>query len=196
LNPGDTYHLAFTTAAYTDALSTDIATYNNFVQMEASLNPTLTGTDEGVTYTAIVSTINVDAFDNAPVSAPVYLVNGIDLVANSSLDLWDGTISHPIDLDQYGGLQGTQSNRWTGTSQDGTASSGLAVGGNLHADTTIGRLDRTTFHWIDTGAWPNTTLLPLYAISSVIIVTPIPPALWLFGTGLLGLIGIARRKKA
>jgi hypothetical protein len=25
---------------------------------------------------------------------------------------------------------------------------------------------------------------------------PIPPALWLFGSGLLGLIGIARRKKA
>lgn len=27
-------------------------------------------------------------------------------------------------------------------------------------------------------------------------VVPIPPALWLFGSGLLGLIGIARRKKA
>ena len=25
---------------------------------------------------------------------------------------------------------------------------------------------------------------------------PIPPAVWLFGTGLLGLIGVARRKKA
>jgi hypothetical protein len=25
---------------------------------------------------------------------------------------------------------------------------------------------------------------------------PIPPALWLFGSGLLGLVGIARRKKA
>jgi len=25
---------------------------------------------------------------------------------------------------------------------------------------------------------------------------PIPPAVWLFGSGLLGLVGIARRKKA
>jgi hypothetical protein len=25
---------------------------------------------------------------------------------------------------------------------------------------------------------------------------PVPPALWLFGSGLLGLVGIARRKKA
>jgi len=27
-------------------------------------------------------------------------------------------------------------------------------------------------------------------------VIPIPPAVWLFGSGLLGLVGIARRKKA
>jgi hypothetical protein len=31
---------------------------------------------------------------------------------------------------------------------------------------------------------------------SVVIATPIPPALYLFGSGLLGLIGIAKRKKA
>ena len=30
---------------------------------------------------------------------------------------------------------------------------------------------------------------------SVAIATPLPPALWLFGSGLLGLIGIAKRKK-
>jgi hypothetical protein len=29
-----------------------------------------------------------------------------------------------------------------------------------------------------------------------VIPTPIPPAVWLFGTGLLGLAGVARRKKA
>lgn len=31
-----------------------------------------------------------------------------------------------------------------------------------------------------------------YSISAI----PLPPALWLFGSGLLGLVGIARRKKA
>jgi hypothetical protein len=31
---------------------------------------------------------------------------------------------------------------------------------------------------------------------SVVIATPIPPALWLFGSGLLGLIGVARKKAA
>ena len=30
---------------------------------------------------------------------------------------------------------------------------------------------------------------------SVVSAVPVPPALWLFGSGLLGLIGIARRKK-
>ena len=34
------------------------------------------------------------------------------------------------------------------------------------------------------------------AISSAAPVIPIPAAVWLFGSGLLGLIGIARRKKA
>jgi hypothetical protein len=42
---------------------------------------------------------------------------------------------------------------------------------------------------LDLGSGNSLTVLSISAV-------PLPPAIWLFGTGLLGLIGIARRKKA
>ena len=42
----------------------------------------------------------------------------------------------------------------------------------------------------------HTDLFPAGEIRGQVQVVPIPAALWLFGTGLLGLIGISRRKKA
>lgn len=42
-----------------------------------------------------------------------------------------------------------------------------------------------------TGTWPDREML-VYAVPMAS--TPVPPALWLFGSGLLGLAGIARRK--
>lgn len=36
----------------------------------------------------------------------------------------------------------------------------------------------------------------VWAKFNIVTAVPIPPAIWLFGSGLLGLIGIARRKKA
>lgn len=40
-----------------------------------------------------------------------------------------------------------------------------------------------------------TTFLPLFSVTEVTAV-PVPAAVWLFGSGLLGLVGVARRKKA
>ena len=42
----------------------------------------------------------------------------------------------------------------------------------------------------DMEAWTATT-----AFTSSAVLVPVPPAVWLFGSGLLGLVGIARRKK-
>ena len=36
----------------------------------------------------------------------------------------------------------------------------------------------------------------IWAKFNIVSAVPIPPALWLFGTGMLGLVGVARRKKA
>ena len=38
--------------------------------------------------------------------------------------------------------------------------------------------------------------LGMYGNDPVVSAVPVPAAVWLFGSGLIGLIGIARRKKA
>src|SRR5687768_14537876 len=96
LNPGDMYHLAFVTRDERDATSSDITVYNAFVQVQAALNPTLTGTDMGVLWNAIGSTASVNARDNAPVAAAVYLLDGTK-IADDFGDIWDGSIDSVLD---------------------------------------------------------------------------------------------------
>ena len=42
----------------------------------------------------------------------------------------------------------------------------------------------------------NSTNITLGRIDTIVSTVPVPGAIWLFGSGLLGLVGIARRKKA
>ncbi len=100
LSPGDTYHLVFVTEGYTNATSSDIDYYNAFVQSEAARNPSLTGTEMGVTWRVIASTSAIDARDNAHVEAPVYLLNGTK-VADDHADFWDGFLDAPVIVDQF-----------------------------------------------------------------------------------------------
>lgn len=195
VNPGDTYQLVFVTEGTTNALSTNIADYNSFVQTQAALNPTLTGTDIGVTYTAIGSTSTIDANVNAVVSGPVYLVDGSALVATNFSDFWDGTLNQAISKDQHGSTVNNVA--WTGSEADGTAAIGQELG-LATGSTFFGSSSATDATWIHNAAFGNkSTLIPMYALSSVITApVPVPAAVWLFGSGLLGLVGIARRKKA
>ena len=48
--------------------------------------------------------------------------------------------------------------------------------------------------WSSGGSPINPTFAA--GLSATVTAIPIPPAVWLFGSGLLGLVGIARRKKA
>jgi len=51
-------------------------------------------------------------------------------------------------------------------------------------------------NWIDYGSnRDSSSSLRLYALSEEITIVPVPAAAWLFGSGLLGLTGMARRKK-
>ena len=197
VNPGDTYQLVFVTAGTIDALSTNIADYNSFVQGEAALNPALTGTDMGVTYTAIASTSSVNANANAAVTAAVYLVDGSALVATGFSDLWDGNINAAIDRNQYGVLSAAGV-AWTGSEVDGTASVTGQVVGLGGGSTFFGGSNETDALWVHNGAFGNQTVqLPIYALSSVItapVPVPVPAALWLFGPGLMGLVAVVRRK--
>lgn len=197
LNPGDTYQLMFVTSGVTQALSTDIAYYNSFVQAQAEMNPALTGTDVGVTYTAIASTELVNARVNAPVSRYVYLVDGSGIVARGSNDMWNGTLEQPIVRDQMGTSVGSNLPVWTGTEWNGTTSLSLYLGTrHAGASAIYGLTGHWDSVWVNVYRMSTTNEARLYALSSVITVSsvPIPSAVWLFGSGLLGLIGLARRK--
>ncbi|MDH3514446.1 MAG: VPLPA-CTERM sorting domain-containing protein [Gammaproteobacteria bacterium] len=195
LSPGDTYQLVFLTSGTTVATSTDIADYNNFVQTQAALNPSLTGTDMGVTYAAIGSTSTVNATANAVVTAPVYLLDGT-LVATGFSDFWDGAINVPINLDQFGNTL-APINMWTGTYNNGNTAV-TYDGGPLGTNAPGYGASYSTTQWAYLGGAPAGAGRPMYALSSEFTVSavPVPAAMWLFGSGLLGLVGVARRKAA
>jgi hypothetical protein len=121
------YRLAFFTADATMvAKSSAIATYNNFVTSEAAQNSSLPST----IWTAIASTADENALTNTSCgtvcnSLPIYLVNGTE-VAVSAASLFAGGGSTTINADQFGNPSGGYA--WTGTNNNGTASTGHELG--------------------------------------------------------------------
>ena len=119
LNPGDQYRLVFLTSTTRDATSTDIADYNAFVTAAANTQQALV--DLATTWTAIASTDAVDALDNTGTNpsvtagVPIYLLDGVSLVANDNADLWDAAIVTPIMITEAGAAISTLV--WTGTTR-------------------------------------------------------------------------------
>jgi hypothetical protein len=164
LRMGDPYHLVFTTRDNRKALTVEISEYNDFVQAQAALNPSVTGTDTGVTYRAIASTDDVAARDNALVSAPVYLVIDGTLLAKGFDDFWDGSLFKPINRDQFGTKE--SKNRpfvATGSNPDGSASD-KPLGG-FGQFSTAGISTEADTNWITAGRERQIVSLPLYALS-------------------------------
>ena len=62
----------------------------------------------------------------------------------------------------------------------------------LEAGTVSGLFDTVLFPVLPDGSW----ILAYDADKILLTAVPVPAAVWLFGSGLLGLVGIARRKKA
>ena len=94
---GDTYRFAFTSSALTTATSSDINTYNAFVQGLADASPLGIGAADGATWNVIASTANDDARDNTSTHIAVdgtgeaiFLLDGTSIVAEDYEDLWDG----------------------------------------------------------------------------------------------------------
>ena len=217
LQPGDSYHLLFVTRDSRNASAAFITSYNNFVQEQAELNPFLTGTDQGITYNAVASALRLDAEDilvgvsardNALVEALVYLTDGT-FIASGFDDLWNTAnidnklLPAPINVTQFGVVAETSSLAVaTGTNKDGTYSESPL--GNIDLINVVSKLGNGLERgptWIDDVTGPNGSLIPynFYAMSEKITVqtvVPVPAAAWLFGSGLLGLIGVARRRKA
>ena len=126
---GQSFRLLFVTSTKSDAQSSDIGTYNSFVQARANVHTACLQPfkDE---FRALISTGTVDARDNtatAPAGisytsgegVPIYWVKG-GKVADDYADFYDGTLESTglARKNEIGG--GSYGNFWTGSNGDGT----------------------------------------------------------------------------
>ncbi|MEM7204356.1 MAG: hypothetical protein AAF628_29120, partial [Planctomycetota bacterium] len=164
LNPGDPYRIIFITDGNWEGTSADIAFYNGLVDAEAQAAPALANL--GTSFTAVASTLTVDAVDNTQTSPsipgiPVYGIDGVR-VADDYAQLWSGSVQSPIRVTSSGG--GQPAVPFTGTGCDGTKLGPL--GG---ASVRLGNHGRTNCAWIDwTPSISATYTQSLYGISGVV----------------------------
>ena len=198
---GTQYRLAFVTSGTTDAVSTDINTYNSFVTAQANLVSELSAL--ATTWKAIASTLTTAARDNTGTNitvpgntgVPIFLLDGTKL-ADDNADLWDGSVDNPLNVDQNGATLNTDV--WAGTRFDGT-NNAFAVLGNVSGGNFafLARSDSTGTTWVQqSGSASTSALHSLYALSDVLTVQAVdePGAMLIFGIGLAGM-ALARRQR-
>lgn len=202
LSSGEQYRLVFVTSTTTNATSSDINYYNDFVNDLAGLNPILAAL--GTTWTAIASTAAVNARDNTAThpttngaGAPIYLLDGSTKIADTNADLWDSTIDAPINFHEGGTLPTAGFVRvWSGTTQTGGSVTNRRLGEATTAFS--GRSDLSSSVLIRSGVPDLTQEHYLYALSGILTVSAIPapgiPAI--FGLGFAGLILVRRNRSA
>lgn len=201
LSYGDHFHWVFvssvTTPAYSDSENDRslISYFNDKVNGWAA-DGTLTSGVGGV-WKVIGSSSSVAAINNIiPSSYPIYFLNG-DRIANNHDDLWDGDDlrnDYGINVDENGFTVGSNSQVWTGTRDNGMAYDTNYLGvfaGNVR----YGEVTYDAVSWISAGTTGGSVSKRLYAISAVQTVVPIPGAVWLLGSGLIGIVGIRRKLK-
>ena len=174
LQPGDQYRLVFVTNGTRNASSQDIEVYNTFVQNQALLSAELAGL--GINWHVIGSTLSVNAKDNTGTFAgvPIYNLNA-QLVASGDLDLWDGALGNPINIDIYGNV--LDGRVFTGTGTDGTGIENRQLGGPNSFQVQYGYCANTGGSWINSGDWLGAgegTALYYYGISDVLTVAAVP----------------------
>ena len=176
---GQRFRLLFVTSGSTAAFSSDIATYNTFVQNAAGSGHQAIRDFNGE-FTALVSTDAVDARDNTGTTGtgvPIWWVNG-DKVADDYADFYDGSWDSNAPRTQTGAGAGTP-NVKTGSFADGTGND--EVGGN---SATYG-LPAVAGQEIDSGGTRNNNFQDrLYALSPVLVAVTPPPPTELTVTGL------------
>jgi hypothetical protein len=195
LSPGDSFRFVFVTDGTTTAVSSDISTYDAFVQAQAG-----GATYEGatVTWKAIGSTASVNAIDHVgQTDTPVYLADGTQVTTSTTTSgLWSGILENPIDKDLNGNLY--QNVVWTGTAGNGTETptNPLGAGNDSSFFSTIGATAFTTSDWTDfsTAAVPQE--IPMYGISQVLTVVPEPSGLIMLGTALGAVLGVGTYRRS
>ena len=185
LQPGDQYRLVFVTSTTRNALSTDIADYNTHVSDAANAVAALQAL--GTTWKAIGSTLAVNATTNIGGASvvPIYNLEGL-IVANSTVDLWDGSLANPINRNELGAS--VSSLVFTGTTANGSRTGDWFLGDTGGNYIRQGNTNSTDGSWIQNQGPSKTDSKPLYAISGIITV-PWPAtgyASWATDQGLTG----------
>ncbi|QTN33652.1 hypothetical protein HZ994_15485 [Akkermansiaceae bacterium] len=138
---GDTYRIIFITSTQRPADSTDIADYNSFVQGVA--NAAGYG---AVNWTAIGSTLTVDAIDNTNTTGTgvgIFNIKNVK-IADSYEDFWDGSLDAGINYDETGNLFPDFTNVATGTDPTGVATAVINAAGGATTPQVLGGDDATT----------------------------------------------------
>jgi len=178
---GDTYRLVFVSSGTTAATSTNLATYDTFVQGLA----TTAGLGNG--WKVIGSSSTTDARDHTATNPntngsaeAVILIDGSTVIANNYADLWDGSIDAAINVTEQGS-GGINASVFTGTYVDGTNNDpdGRVFGGSSEPTpkVTTGKSSQTNSWWIRDFNFAATSTQRVYAISKVLqIVASYPPS--------------------
>jgi hypothetical protein len=210
LRVGDEFQLMFITTSTTEATSTDISYYNNFVNTDANTAAGSLVTGLGITWSVLGSTSTVNVLSNivnTPSTVGIYDLAGT-LIANGTgttgTGLYSGSTVNPPDVTDTGAVNSTHV--WTGTDDSGAASNGCGNG----ASPLGGSLSESGYSgfaaiWTQSCSVDAPTISqPLYAISNVLIlgsddqieVVPEPATLAVTGIGLVSLWFLARRRGA
>ncbi|MFV8816199.1 VPLPA-CTERM sorting domain-containing protein [Haliea sp. E17] len=131
------------------------------------------------TYDDVSQILTLNYTQQQDTSAPVYAVGVMELSGQVIVDFSGVTPSAQISVTDCNGISGF----------DACFASGSGTG--LHpTDTAYGTWTSFTTETLSSGA--NAVIN--YAVTPSAV--PLPAAAWLFGSGLLGLAGVARRRKA
>ncbi len=137
---GDRFRLLFVTSTKTQALSTEIAVYNTFVQNRAAASTISSLVPYSSLFRAVVSTPRIDAVDNTKTATrvgtgvPIYWVSG-EKVADHKDDFYDGSWASRNARNESGGTATVTSNLptldhgiWTGSTSGGSGWPGQELG--------------------------------------------------------------------
>jgi len=215
---GDKYRFAFTSSELTDATSSNITTYNDFVQNLANASSLNIGAAQGVAWNVIASTANTTARDNTSTNIGVngtgetiYLLDGSTIVSEDYEDLWNGDggatqprinkteeLGNPINISHGSVWAGTFRNAYPDANY-GTQDTFKGPLGSV--DESMGGLysPANGTQWIWRFNFTTDTELPIYALSDPLMVTgpaaaPEPSTLFLSLLGLVGLLAFRRRR--
>lgn len=200
--PGETFRWVFVTSGTTNAESSEISFYNDFVNDAASIGTTITGVMgksslADIEWKAIGSTDTTDAIDNIGVSSSRIYKPDSTFVAEGTSDMFSGLhVNSPINIDETGTSVNTLV--WTGSDTSGrgydTFDELKVLGGSKY--TRYGHTWSIDYRWIMEGQEEQDFLKPLYAISEELTVVPAPGALILAVTGLLSsTLGLKRLRR-